>query len=142
MKTPRIALLAGVAAGLVVGSPAWAGAKLKIDDDSSIDLGFRVQAYTMMTDTDLDGDGSFDDETDFRVRRARLRAKLTVGTNRERTRARRALLIRKLLGNLPVVDLHEALTLVVRAYEDLLAVQPNAVETLAALDAEEDEFHG
>jgi hypothetical protein len=78
MKTPRIALLAGVAAGLVVGSPAWAGAKLKIDDDSSIDLGFRVQAYTMMTDTDLDGDGSFDDETDFRVRRARLRAKLTV----------------------------------------------------------------
>lgn len=78
MKTPKLALIAGVAVGLVAGGPAWAGAKLKIDDDSSIDLGFRVQAYSMMTDTDLDGDGSFDDETDFRVRRARLRAKLTV----------------------------------------------------------------
>jgi hypothetical protein len=78
MKTPRIALLAGVAAGLVVGSPAWAGAKLKIDDESSIDLGFRVQALTIFTDKDLDGDGSFDDETDFRVRRARFRLKGTV----------------------------------------------------------------
>jgi hypothetical protein len=78
MKRRTIALLAGFTAGLMTGGSAWAGAILKIDDDSSIDLGFRVQAYSMQTDTDLDGDGSFDDETDFRVRRARLRAKLTV----------------------------------------------------------------
>jgi len=78
MKTPKIAIVAGVALGLFASGPSWAGAILKIDDDSSIDLGFRVQAYTMQTDTDLDGDGSYDDETDFRVRRARLRAKLTV----------------------------------------------------------------
>ena len=78
MKTPKLALLAGVAAGLIFSGPVWAGAKLKIDDESMIDLGFRVQALTIFTDTDLDGDGSFDDETDFRVRRARFRLKGTV----------------------------------------------------------------
>jgi hypothetical protein len=77
-KIRKVALTAGIAAGLFASGPSWGGAILKIDDDSSIDLGFRVQAYSMMTDTDLDGDGSFDDETDFRVRRARLRVKLTV----------------------------------------------------------------
>jgi hypothetical protein len=77
-KIRKVALTAGIAAGLFASAPSWGGAILKIDDDSSIDLGFRVQAYSMMTDTDLNGDGSWDDETDFRVRRARLRAKLTV----------------------------------------------------------------
>jgi hypothetical protein len=64
--------------GLFASGPSWAGAILKIDDDSSIDLGFRVQTYVTQTDRDLDGDGKFDDDTDFRVRRARLRVKLTV----------------------------------------------------------------
>jgi hypothetical protein len=73
MKTPTIALLAGVTAGLVIGGPAWAGAELKIDDESSINLGYRVQALTIFTQQDFDGDGSFDDDTDFRVRRARFR---------------------------------------------------------------------
>jgi hypothetical protein len=78
MKTPKFALMAGVAAGLLLGGNAWAGAKLKIDDESVIDLGFRVQALTILTDNDLDGDGSWDDDTDFRVRRARFRLKGTV----------------------------------------------------------------
>jgi hypothetical protein len=78
MKASKFALMAGVAAGLVLGGNAWAGAKLKIDDESVIDLGFRVQALTILTDSDLDDDGSWDDETDFRVRRARFRLKGTV----------------------------------------------------------------
>jgi hypothetical protein len=78
MKASKFALMAGVAAGLVLGGNAWAGAKLKIDDESSIDLGFRVQALTYLSDNDLDGDGSWDDDTDFRVRRARFRLKGTV----------------------------------------------------------------
>lgn len=75
MKTPRIAIFAGVAIGLLAGGPSWAGAKLKIDDEASIDLGFRVQALSIQREVDLDGDGSFDDDTDFRVRRARFRLK-------------------------------------------------------------------
>jgi hypothetical protein len=78
MKVSKFALMAGVAAGLVLGGNAWAGAKLKIDDESVIDLGFRVQALTILSDNDLDGDGSWDDDTDFRVRRARFRLKGTV----------------------------------------------------------------
>lgn len=73
MKTNRIAVVAGLAVGLLTGSAAWGGAELKIDDESSINLGYRVQAFTIFTDRDLDGDGSFDDDTDFRVRRARFR---------------------------------------------------------------------
>lgn len=49
---------------------ATAGAKLKIDDDSSIDLGFRVQAMYLNNDKDY---RSNTDE--FRLRRARLRLK-------------------------------------------------------------------
>jgi hypothetical protein len=78
MKTPKIALMAGVAAGLLASAPSWAGAKLKIDDESSLDLGFRVQSLMIQREVDLDGDGSWDDDTDFRVRRARLRLKLDV----------------------------------------------------------------
>ena len=78
MKSSKIALMAGVAAGLLASAPSWAGAKLKIDDESMIDLGFRVQSLVIQREVDLDGDGSWDDDTDFRVRRARLRAKLNV----------------------------------------------------------------
>jgi hypothetical protein len=78
MKSSKIALMAGVAAGLLASAPSWAGAKLKIDDESMIDLGFRVQSLMIQREVDLDGDGSWDDDTDFRVRRARLRAKLDV----------------------------------------------------------------
>ena len=74
MKTPKfLAVSTGLLASLLIAAPAWAGAVLKIDDDSSIDLGFRAQSYVKFIQSDLDGDGSFDDYTDFQVRRARIR---------------------------------------------------------------------
>lgn len=58
--------------------PASAGATLTIDDETSIDLGFRLQGLYLRTDSDLDGDGDFESVDDFRVRRARLRLKADV----------------------------------------------------------------
>lgn len=73
MKIPKYLVLAGFLTSLVIAAPAWAGAELKIDDESSINLGFRLQAYAKAIESDLNGDGSFDSQTDFQVRRARLR---------------------------------------------------------------------
>ncbi len=74
MKTPKyLAVSAGLLASLVIAAPAWAGAELKIDEESSINLGFRAQAFAKFIESDLDGDGSFEDYTDFQVRRARIR---------------------------------------------------------------------
>ncbi len=73
MKVWNLARLVAVAIGLLTAGSVWAGAELKIDDESSINLGFRVQAYTVFTESDLDDDDSFESLTDFRVRRARLR---------------------------------------------------------------------
>lgn len=78
MKTPKLALMAGVAVGLLASGPTWAGAKLKIDDESYIDLGARVQSIILQQEVDGDGDGSWDDDTDFKVRRARFRLNLVV----------------------------------------------------------------
>lgn len=49
---------------------ATAGAKLKIDDESSIDLGFRVQAMYLNNDKDYRSN-----KDEFRLRRARFRLK-------------------------------------------------------------------
>jgi hypothetical protein len=80
MKTSKIALMAGVAAGLLASGPTWAGAKLKIDDDSYIDFGARVQ--TLIIQQEVTGndatDNSWQDQTDFKVRRARLRVNMVV----------------------------------------------------------------
>lgn len=59
----------------LAASVAFAGAKIKINDESSIDFGFRVQSLMLMTQKDVDGDGTFDDYVDFKDRRARLRVK-------------------------------------------------------------------
>ena len=67
--------LAGTLAGLVAVNSAWAGASIEIDEESKLDIGFRVQPVVVITETDLDGDGSFESETDFRLRRGRLRLK-------------------------------------------------------------------
>ena len=53
---------------LIAGS-AMAGAKLTVNDDSYIDLGYRLQTYWQQFD---DGDNT---ATDFRLRRARFRLK-------------------------------------------------------------------
>ena len=74
MKTPKfLAVSTGLLASLVIAAPAWAGAELKIDDESSINLGFRAQVLAKFIESDLDGDGSLDNFTDFQVRRARIR---------------------------------------------------------------------
>ncbi len=58
---------------------AQAGAKIKIGDDSSFDLGMRVQAQWFTTDDDLDpADAGWEDKDDFQVRRLRLRLKANV----------------------------------------------------------------
>jgi hypothetical protein len=80
MKLYRFLFFAVVLSMLLFHSgSAQAGAKLKIDDESSIDLGVRLQTQFFMTDKDLDGDGRFKQVSDFKVRRARIRlnAKIT-----------------------------------------------------------------
>lgn len=52
---------------------ADAGAKIKISDDSDIDLGFRLQTYFIQTDGDIDNNPGFETENTLTVRRARLR---------------------------------------------------------------------
>ncbi|MBT8091319.1 MAG: OprO/OprP family phosphate-selective porin [Gammaproteobacteria bacterium] len=66
-------VITGMVASLVIAAPAWAGAELKIDDESSINLGFRAQVLAKFIESDLNGDDSFDNYTDFQVRRARIR---------------------------------------------------------------------
>lgn len=61
---------------LVLSQPnsARAGADIQINDESSIDLGFRLQALYLRTEKDVDGQkSSFENFDDFKVRRARLR---------------------------------------------------------------------
>ncbi len=52
---------------------ALAGATIQISDDSKIDLGFRLQALYLNTDSDIDSDGGFESLDDFKVRRGRIR---------------------------------------------------------------------
>lgn len=52
---------------------ATAGAKLKIDDNSDLDLGFRVQAMYLNNDAESD-----ENTNEFRLRRARFRLKANI----------------------------------------------------------------
>jgi hypothetical protein len=72
MRQVRKKLLVALLVALLV-TPALAGAKIKIDDEAEIDLGFRVQTLYLSTDSDLDGDGDFESFDDFRLRRGRIR---------------------------------------------------------------------
>ena len=73
MKVMNLVRPAAVAIGLLAAGSVWAGAELKIDDDSSINLGFRGQVLMKSIEADLNQDGSFDGFTDFQLRRARIR---------------------------------------------------------------------
>jgi hypothetical protein len=59
-------------------APALAGAKITIDDDSYLDLGFRLQALYRYTDFEDPSSGDADTAHEFLVRRARLRVKAQV----------------------------------------------------------------
>jgi hypothetical protein len=50
----------------------WAGVKIKIDEDSSLELGFRLQTQ-FLSSTNSEADGSGDHKEDFKLRRVRLR---------------------------------------------------------------------
>ncbi len=56
---------------LAVPVTSWAGAKLKITDDTEINLGFRVQTQFIATNENSGGDG--ESEEFFQTRRQRLR---------------------------------------------------------------------
>jgi hypothetical protein len=75
MTFPLAVGLSLVAAGLLLlpARPASAGAILKINDDSEINLGFRLQTQWYSTQKDLDGDGSYEQFNDFKIRRGRIR---------------------------------------------------------------------
>jgi hypothetical protein len=62
-----LALAAGMA------SHAVAGGKVMIDEDTSLDIGFRLQTIAILTEADLDGDGDFETDRDVRIRRGRLK---------------------------------------------------------------------
>ncbi|MBI4846856.1 MAG: hypothetical protein HY810_10370 [Candidatus Omnitrophica bacterium] len=57
---------------MLTGTTAYAGAKIQINDEASIDLGFMVNAQLQSTQADLDGDGKFDSQNNFGLRRARI----------------------------------------------------------------------
>ncbi len=62
-----------------MASSAFAGAKLKINDTDTIDLGFRVQTIGVMTQDDLNNDGSWDSVHYWKTRRARIRLGANIG---------------------------------------------------------------
>lgn len=67
------ALFIGLLVAVFVAVPmaTWAGVKMKVDDETSIDLGFRVQTQFISTNDNSGGDGESEDY--FNVRRARFR---------------------------------------------------------------------
>lgn len=78
MRTSVILFLAVLAAGLMISSAAQAGGKIQINDESYLDLGFRMQFLVVSTQSDLNGDEEFESTQDMKVRRARFRLKLVV----------------------------------------------------------------
>jgi hypothetical protein len=57
---------------------AQAGAVVKIGDDSKLELGMRLQTQYIATEKDRNGDGVYEKQTDFSIRRARLRFRADV----------------------------------------------------------------
>ena len=78
MNKVMVSLLVSLAVILIAGT-ALAGANIPINDNASLNLGYRVQAQFINTDMDLDGDGKLDSYRYFKVRRGRLRLGAKVG---------------------------------------------------------------
>lgn len=67
-------LAIGVAAmAFVVPLAVRAGATLKIDEETKLELGLRLQTQFVYTEKDRTGDGNFRGQKDFNIRRARVR---------------------------------------------------------------------
>lgn len=70
MKALFVTLLLGML--LAWSTPSWAGVKLNIDEDSSIELGFRLQTQ-FLSSTNANADSSGGHEEKFTLRRASIR---------------------------------------------------------------------
>ena len=70
----KIAVLNAVLVGvlLIWPSASWAGVKLEIDEDSNLELGFRLQTQ-FLSSTNSQADAENDHEEKFLLRRARIR---------------------------------------------------------------------
>ena len=70
----RRALFVGLLLGVFLAfpTPSWAGVKVKIDEDSSLELGFRLQTQ-FLSSTNANADSSGDHEEKFTIRRASIR---------------------------------------------------------------------
>ena len=70
----KLAVLTGVLVGvlLVCLSASWAGVELQIDQDSNLELGFRLQTQ-FLSSTNSQADAEGDHEEKFLLRRARIR---------------------------------------------------------------------
>jgi hypothetical protein len=70
----RRALFVGLLLGVFLAfpTPSWAGVKVKIDEDSSLELGFRLQTH-FLSSTNANADSSGDHEEKFTIRRANIR---------------------------------------------------------------------
>lgn len=74
-----VGFLAGVMVCLAVLLNDGQAAIIPIEDDAYIDVGFLLQPMVVVTQSDLDGDGLLDRETEFKIRRGRLRLRGVVG---------------------------------------------------------------
>lgn len=70
----RMALFVGILLSVFLAfpTPSWAGVKVKIDEDSSLELGFRLQTQ-FLSSTNANADSSGDHEEKFTIRRASIR---------------------------------------------------------------------
>ncbi len=60
---------------LLISIPVSAGVKISLDEEKSIDLGLRLQGYYHYRDSNVISDR---DQSDFRIRRARIRVKAQI----------------------------------------------------------------
>jgi hypothetical protein len=78
MRRVLFTLLASLGLILIAGN-ALAGANLTINDNASLNLGYRIQPQLIITQDNLDGDDELDSYRYFKVRRARFRLGAKVG---------------------------------------------------------------
>lgn len=78
MSPRRLAL--ALSLSLAVPITARAGARIRIDDETSIEVGLRLHGQFHVTETDRDADGEYESQSDFFIRRGRLRLRGDHGT--------------------------------------------------------------
>ena len=78
---PRCIALAAASFAMAVPLTADAGAKIKIDDQTNIELGLRLQTQLFFTEANVDpADPEFEQQSSFLIRRARLKFRANYST--------------------------------------------------------------